>query len=294
MSADDDADDAGAGTFASLRPRLIRVAYRMLGSVAEAEDVVQDAYLRWHAVDRAAVRDPRAFLGQTVTRLCLDRLKSARVQRETYPGEWLPEPVIAADEGDAADDLTLTLMLALGRLSPLERATFLLHDVFGLGFDEVAGAIARDPAACRQLAARARDHVRAARPRYPVSEAHGKHLADAFLDATRSGDVARLQALLAADVVFVADGGGKRPAALAPILGAAQVAEFFAALGSRGVLPPAHQFAVIDGLPGFVMFAGDEVVQTIALAVDDGRISAVYVVRNPDKLQRLAGLTRAP
>lgn len=284
------ADDA-ADTFAPLRPQLVRVAYRMLGSVAEAEDVVQDAYLRWHKVDRAAVRDARAFLGQTVTRLCLDRLKSARARRETYPGEWLPEPMIAADEGDAADDLTLTLMLALGRLSPLERATFLLHDVFGLGFDEVAQAIARDPAACRQLAARARDHVRAARPRYPVSAAQGKHLADAFLDATRSGDVARLQALLAADVVFVADGGGKRPAALAPILGAELVAQFFAALGSRGVFPSDQRSVVIDGLPGFVMFAGDEVVQTIALAVDDGRISAVYVVRNPDKLQRLA---RAP
>ena len=149
-------DDA-ADRFQPLRPGLVRLAYRMLGSIAEAEDVVQEAYIRWHQTDRSAIREPGAFLSKTVTRLCLDILKSARVKRETYIGPWLPEPVLETGEGDdMSEDLSMTLMLALERLSPLERAAFLLHDVFGLGFDEIAATLDRDPSACRQLAARAR------------------------------------------------------------------------------------------------------------------------------------------
>ena len=155
-----------AASFDPLRPRLVRVAYRMLGSVADAEDVVQDAFIRWMGADRAAVREPEAFLRRTVTRLSLDQLNSARRRRETYVGPWLPEPVL--DEEDVDDDVTLPLMLALERLSPLERAAFLLHDVFGVGFEEIARTLDREPAACRQLAARARAHVRDARPRVRV------------------------------------------------------------------------------------------------------------------------------
>lgn len=167
-----------AASFDPLRPRLTRIAYRMLGSVADAEDVVQDAFVRWMGADRAGIREPEAFLRRVVTRLCLDQLKSARARRETYVGPWLPEPVV--EEEDDADDVTLPLMLALERLSPLERAAFLLHDVFGLGFDEIAETIGRDPAATRQLASRARTHVRAARPRFDVPKERGLEIAAAF------------------------------------------------------------------------------------------------------------------
>ncbi|MBZ0209083.1 MAG: sigma-70 family RNA polymerase sigma factor, partial [Hyphomicrobium sp.] len=164
-------EDAAAA-FDPLRPRLIRIAYRMLGSVADAEDVVQESFLRWLDADREAVREPEAYLRRVVTRLCLDQLKSARHRRETYVGTWLPEPVVEASE-DAIDDVTLPLMLALERLSPLERAAFLLHDVFGLDFEEVAETIEREPAACRQLASRARGHVRSSRPRFDMPKERG-------------------------------------------------------------------------------------------------------------------------
>lgn len=182
-----------------LRPRLIRLAYRMLGSVAEAEDVVQDAYVRWLATDSDKVRQPAALLHTIVTRLCLNELKSARRRRETYVGPWLPEPIVETREA-YADDLTLPLMLALERLSPLERAAFLLHDVFGMDFAEVGAAIGREAAACRKLASRAREHVHAARPRFPVSKEQGSRLAAAFFAASRNGDMEGLRALLAEDV----------------------------------------------------------------------------------------------
>ncbi|MGP9810071.1 sigma-70 family RNA polymerase sigma factor [Rhodopseudomonas sp. NSM] len=280
-------DDAAA-SFAPLRARLIRVAYRMLGSVAEAEDVVQDAYLRWHRTDRAEVRDPAGFLTRVVTRLCLDVLKSARLRRETYIGPWLPEPLITAQPDEDGDDITLTLMLALERLSPLERAAFLLHDVFGLGFDEIARTLDRDVAACRQLAARARGHVRAERPRFPMSDERGQAIAGAFFEASRSGDLKALTALLADDVVFYGDGGGKRIAARNPITGIARVTRLFAGL-ARKYHPSMSTLVAarwIDGLPGFISREADGL-QTTALAVENDRIVAIYVVRNPDKLRHL-------
>lgn len=282
---DDDAADAAAG-FDPLRPLLTRVAYRMLGSVADAEDVVQDAFIRWLGTDRGAVREPAAFLRRTVTRLCLDQIKSARVQRETYVGPWLPDPLIEEEE---ADDITLPLMLALERLSPLERAAFLLHDVFGVGFDEVAATIGRDAAATRQLAARARTHVRDARPRYRLEKEQGMEIANAFFAASRSGDMRALGALLAADVGMWSDGGGKRPAALMPVLGFDTVmtlhrslAVLFGKYGSTLV-----HAGMINGLPGFVTREGDGQLQTTALEVADGKITAIYVMRNPDKLRHV-------
>src|SRR5690606_11711023 len=176
----------GASDFHALRPRLTRIAQRMLGSWAEAEDVVQDAWLRWQDADRGAVRDPPAFLTRTVSRLCLDVLKSGRVTRETYIGPWLPEPVVE-ETPEESDGVTPALLLALERLSPLERAAFLLHDVFGMSFEDIATTIDREPAACRQLASRARNHVRASRPRFPVSAEQGRTIARAFFDATRTG-----------------------------------------------------------------------------------------------------------
>lgn len=281
----DDAADA-AVHFDPLRPMLTRVAYRMLGSVADAEDVVQDAFLRWLGTDRNAVREPAAFLRRTVTRLCLDQLKSARARRETYIGPWLPDPLV---EEEADDDVTLPLMLALERLSPLERAAFLLHDVFGVGFDEVARTIERDPAATRQLAARARAHVRDARPRYRLEKERGLEIAHAFFAASRSGDMAALGALLAADVGMWADGGGKRPAAAVPILGKALVMKVHRSIAVllRKYGSTLVHMGIINGLPGFVTREADGELQTTALEIEDGRITGIYVMRNPDKLRHV-------
>lgn len=285
-------DDA-ADRFQPLRPGLVRLAYRMLGSIAEAEDVVQEAYIRWHQTDRTMIREPGAFLSKTVTRLCLDILKSARVKRETYIGPWLPEPVLDTDgEDDRAEDLSLTLMMALERLSPLERAAFLLHDVFGLGFDEVAATLERDPAACRQLAARARKNVRAERPRYAIDPEEGERMTDAFFAASRSGDLSGLRNLLAENVVSYTDGGGIRNAALNPLFGFRRVAGLFMGVArkSGGQLPPVLYKGLINGLPGFVTLEEDGVVQTTALDIEDGHIIGVYIVRNPEKLRHLADL----
>jgi RNA polymerase sigma-70 factor (ECF subfamily) len=278
-------EDAAA-SFDPLRPKLMRVAYRMLGSVADAEDVLQEAFIRWMGTDRSEVREPEAFLRRTITRLCLDQLKSAQRRRETYVGPWLPDPVL---EEEQEDDISLPLMLALERLSPLERAAFLLHDVFGLGFEEVATTIQRDPTACRQLAARARAHVREARPRFQVDKQRGLELAEAFFTASRNGDMTALATMLAADVSVHADGGGKRPAAMRPIVGFDAVmqvhqilADLFRKNGSKLV-----RAGFVNGLPGFVSLEADGELQTTALEIGDGKITAIYVMRNPDKLRHL-------
>ena len=275
-----------AATFEELRPPLLRVAYRMLGSMADAEDVVQDAWLRWASTDRKAVRVPEAFLRRVVTRLCLDQLKSARVRREEYVGPWLPDPVV---EPDAVEDVTLPLMLALERLSPLERATFLLHDVFGESFEDIALSLDRDPAACRQLASRARTHVRSAAPRFPVEKTHGLEIAQAFFAASRAGEIGRLGAMLAEDVSLYSDGGGKRPAAGRVMMGASEVTRAFAAIARlmRGQAGELIRYAYVNGLPGFVTRESDGILQTTALLIDEGRVKAIYVMRNPDKLQHL-------
>lgn len=283
-------DHGAAVAFDPLRPKLIRIAYRMLGSVADAEDVVQEAFLRWFDTDRDAVQEPEAFLRRVVTRLCLDQLKSARRRRETYVGPWLPEPVVEAAE-EEIDDVTLPLMMALERLSPLERAAFLLHDVFGVSFEEIAGTIGREPAACRQLAARARAHVRADRPRFTLPKQRGLEIAAAFFSATRSGDMQALRSLLAADVTAYADGGGKTPAATEPIAGFDSVMQFHAKLASIFAIYTSRmvRYGFINGLPGFVTIEHNNTLQTTALEIEDGKIVAIYVVRNPDKLQHLSG-----
>ncbi|MFC5609278.1 sigma-70 family RNA polymerase sigma factor [Variovorax soli] len=275
-----------AASFEPLRRTLVRVAYRMLGSVADAEDVVQEAYIRWVNAERAQVRVAEAFLRRMVMRMCLDQIKSARHQRETYIGPWLPDPVV---EDEQQEDVTLPLMLALERLSPLERAAFLLHDVFGLEFDEIATTIQREPAACRQLATRARTHVRESRPRFQVEKERGLAIAQAFFDASRTGDMSALGAMLAADVSLHADGGGKRPALGRPVLGFDAVmklhtnlANMFRKLGSTFV-----RTAFINGLPGFVTLEADGELQTTALEIEDGKVAAIYIMRNPDKLRHL-------
>jgi RNA polymerase sigma-70 factor (ECF subfamily) len=281
-------------SFEAHRRALTGLAYRMLSSRAEAEDVVQDAYLRWHTADREAVGAPRRYLATVVTRLCLDRMKSARARREVYVGQWLPEPVVdeplATDiAGDFAHDLSVTLMLVLERLSPLERAAFLLHDVFGLNFAEVAGTLDRGEAACRQLAARARAHIEAGRPRFAASREDGERLAVAFLMATETGDMQTLRQLLAEDAVLYTDGGGKRSAALNPIYGAEKILRFLVGIARKNPALPAIQAraATINGLAGFVLREQDGSIDTMAFEHCDGRIVAIYVTRNPDKLRHV-------
>jgi RNA polymerase sigma-70 factor (ECF subfamily) len=280
-----------AASFDPLRPRLVRAAYRMLGSVADAEDVVQDAFIRWLGADRDAVRDRDGYLLRIVTRLCLDVLKSARHRRETYLGPWLPEPVVAEDE-DEVEDVTLPLLMALERLSPLERAAFLLHDVFGASFEEVAETIERDAAACRQLASRARAHVRGSRLRFTVEKKRGREIAEAFFTASRTGDRQALQALLASDVAIYSDGGGKRPAARKPIEGLERVLAVHDGLARLWEKQPSRlvSYGLINGLPGFITREGDGLLQTTALHIgQDGGIIGIFIMRNPDKLARLEG-----
>ena len=283
---------AGAEAFVALRPRLRALAYRFLGSVADAEDVVQAAWLRWEGSDRGAVEDAEGYLLRIVARLCLDELKSARRKRETYIGPWLPEPVVDTDPlagRAAAEEVSVALMLALERLSPLERAAFLLHDVFGSGFEEVAATLGRTPAAVRQHAARARAHVQVARPRFPVTPEEGQRIAGAFRAAIETGDAAALGRLLAEGAVLRTDGGGVVSAAINPVLGRDRVVRFFAGLARKARLGRVHEMAWINGLPGYVTRFEDGSVQTTALEVEAGLIRAVYVVRNPEKLRGVLG-----
>jgi RNA polymerase sigma-70 factor (ECF subfamily) len=300
-----------AASFEPYRRRLLGLAYRMCGSMADAEDAVQEAYLRWHGADRDTVSDARAFLMTTTTRICLDMLTSARARHEEYVGQWLPEPVVdtaalAPDRRtELAEDLSIALLLTLDRLSPLERAAFLLHDVFDFSFSEVASALERNEAACRQLAARARAHVRDARPRGATAPPprsgerlggiDAKHVAlmSAFAAATESGDLAALTHLLASDVRVVTDGGGKVASALNVIEGAERAARFLIEVTRKR--PGAWwrddfrtRFATINGLPGVIVDAPEGAVQTAAFEIEGDVIRALYVVRNPDKLRHLA------
>jgi RNA polymerase sigma-70 factor, ECF subfamily len=286
--------DQDVAAFETHRRALTGLAYRMLGSRTEAEDIVQDAYLRWHAADRAAIEKPRRYLGTVVTRLCLDRMKSAQARREVYVGQWLPEPVVDEvfdGEGpvDLAHDISVALMLLLERLSPLERASFLLHDVFGLDFTEIAHALDRGEAACRQLAARARVHIEAGRPRFPASREDGHRLAAAFRAALTSGDTQAFAQILAKDAVLYSDGGGKRAAALNPIRGADRILRFFAGVARKNPALAAMvaRPATVNGLPGFVLRESDGSIDTMAVEHRARRIVAIYLIRNPDKLQHV-------
>ena len=295
-----------AESFQPYRRRLLGLAYRMLGSMADAEDAVQETYLRWHASDRHRVLDPRAFLMTTTTRICLDMLTSARARREEYVGPWLPEPVLdtAALAPDSrtelAEDLSIALLLILDQMSPLERAAFLLHDVFDFSFSEVATTLDRSETACRKLATRARAHVRALRPRGAATptprpgEIYAKHaqLMSAFAAATQSGDLNALTQLLASDVRIVTDGGGRVRAALDVIEGADRAARFLIEVSRKR--PGAWwrqefrtRFANVNGLPGIIVDAPEGPVQTAAFEIEDDVIRALYIVRNPDKLRHL-------
>jgi RNA polymerase sigma-70 factor (ECF subfamily) len=277
--------------FEAQRRRLTHLAYRMLGSLAEAEEAVQDAWLRWNGVDPSAVEDAPAWLAQVTTRLCLDRLKSARARHETYVGPWLPEPLVeevAQDPLERAEDVSVAFLLALQRLSPLERAVFLLHDVFDQDYGEVARSLGRSEPACRQLAARARQHVQDAKPRFAVSDAEAARLAGAFMQAAASADMSALTALLTEDAVLISDGGGKRKAALRPMIGRDDVMALLRGLAWRGsgwATVDGARLVRINGLPGVVLSSEDGPMTLTLEPSADGRVSAIYIVRNPEKLR---------
>lgn len=287
-----------ADAFEGQRSRLTRLAYRMLGSLADAEDAVQDAALRWSRARPGEVRDPAAWLVRVVTRLCLDRLRAARAARDAYRGPWLPEPLVEdpADPVERAEDISVAFLLALERLTPLERATLILHDVFEADHAAVARTLDRSETACRQLLARARAHVREARPRFDVTEGQVARLAAAFLDAVRRNDPESLGRLLAEDAVMITDGGGRRAAALRPLVGRADIVRLIQGLAWRGGWREPFQLRIarVNGALGAVM-TDAEGLTAITIETDAaGRLDAIFVVRNPDKLASAAAyLARA-
>jgi RNA polymerase sigma-70 factor (ECF subfamily) len=277
--------------FEAERPRLKRLAYRMLGSVSEAEDAVQDTWLRW-AGAAGEVDDPAAWLVRTTSRLCIDRLRSAKARRETYRGPWLPEPLIeelADDPLERAEEVSVAFLLALERLSPLERAVFLLHDVFDEDYAEIAETLGRNEAAVRQLASRARAHVREEKPRFTVDEAEAARLAAAFMAAATQGDMKALGAVLAEDAVMLTDGGGKRSAALRPLIGRDDIIALLEGLAWRNglVWPLSFRAVRINGYPGVILEREDGPMTVAFQPGEGGKLAGVYMVRNPDKLGHL-------
>jgi len=284
--SEDMSELAAARVFDEHRGLLFTVAYEMLGSAADAEDVVQETWLRWADVERGEVRDPRAYLVRIVTRLSLNRLRTLKRQRETYVGPWLPEPLLTApdvaDHVELADSVSFAMLVVLETLSPLERAVFVLRDVFGFEYDEIASATDRTPAAVRQLASRARAHVAERRPRFEPS-ADAREVAERFFAAAATGDVQALLDVLSPDVVLLSDGGGKVKAALRPILGADKVARWL-----HGVVPAdtelSYEWAVANGSPAVLLRIDGQLELVGSVLVIDGQVAEIYLVRNPDKL----------
>ncbi|WP_433260461.1 RNA polymerase sigma-70 factor [Micromonospora vinacea] len=290
--------DADEQVFHSHRNLLFSVAYRILGSAADAEDAVQDAWIRWSSADRSQVADPKAYLARIVSNLAMQRLRSARHHRETYLGPWLPEPVLT--DGDAADAVTdaesvsMAMLVVLETLSPLERAVFVLREVFDFSHAEIAAAVERSEAAVRQTAHRAREHVRGQRPRFTADRSQQRGVTERFLAASTGGDINTLLELLSPDVTLWTDGGGKVRQALRPIRGAATVAAWFAAIGTvtyQGVAPHEMHAAVVEinGGPGLVFSGAGRVVATVSFDIDaGGRVTTIHNVANPDKLRAVA------
>ncbi|MEM9107925.1 MAG: sigma-70 family RNA polymerase sigma factor [Pseudomonadota bacterium] len=283
-----------SAAFETERGRLTGLAYRMLGSMTDAEDVLQDAWMRWQSADHDTIRSPGSFLSTIVTRLCLDRLKEARRHREIYVGPWLPEPVLEdpafpVGDGMIEGDVTFALLLALERLSPLERAAFILHDIFEVPFAEIAPLLERGEQACRQLASRARGHILKSRPRFEVHPEEADRVASAFFAASRSGNLDALGRLLADKAELHNDGGGRKLAALNVIYGAQKVARFYAGLARKPHSGPAlwQQRTRINGLPASLDITSDGTRQATLVEVGGSEVVSVYVIRNPDKLERL-------
>jgi RNA polymerase sigma-70 factor (TIGR02957 family) len=278
-----------ADVFTDNRPLLFSVAYRLTGSVADAEDVVQDAWLRWSRVDADDVREPKAYLVKTVTNLALTELTSARSRRETYVGPWLPEPLLTspdtAEGVEMAESVSLAMLVVLESLSPLERAVFVLGEVFGYGQAEIGEMIDRDPAAVRQLAHRAREHVQARRPRYTTDAATQADVVARFRDACAGGDLAAMMELLAPEVTAWSDGGGKVTAARRPVYGADNVARWLlGVLAKPGTQGLEMSIATVNGAPALLGSYAGVLAGSLSLDVDNGRVMAIRMTLNPDKL----------
>ncbi|MEV8545641.1 RNA polymerase sigma-70 factor [Streptomyces sp. NPDC051572] len=289
--------DTPTDAFEEHRPVLMGVAYRMLGRVADAEDVVQDAWLRWSAADRAEVREPRAYLVRVTTRLAIDRLRQVKARGEAYVGPWLPEPY-ATDFGDTvpdtaeravlADSVSLAVLVVLESLSPLERAVFVLREAFGYPYADIAAMLDRGEPAVRQLAGRARKHVDERRPRYEVDPAQRRDLTERFLAAAAEGDLAGLLEMLAPDVRLIGDSGGKSKAPLRILESADNVGRFLVAVAGKGIPEMSFRFLELNGGPAVLILSGDTPDSVFQVDVSAGRIRSVYIVRNPDKLRSLA------
>jgi RNA polymerase sigma-70 factor (TIGR02957 family) len=284
--------DAATEAFIAHRNLLFTVAYEMLGSAADAEDVLQETWLRWAGVDLDGVRDQRAYLVQVTTRQALSRLRTLGRRKESYVGPWLPEPLLTApdvaEDVELADSVSMAMLLVLETLTPAERAVFVLREVFDVPYDEIAEAVGKNPAAVRQIAHRAREHVAARRPRGPVSAAQTRDALRAFQRAAETGDLRHLLGILAPDVVFLGDGGGIVAAATAPVVGAVRVGSLLrmglGRIAGAGTVQPVQ----VNGYPALIIRFGGEVDTVIALRVDEGLITGLYAVRNPQKLSRMA------
>ncbi len=288
--------DTLTDVFEEHRPVLLGVAYRMLGRVADAEDVVQDTWLRWSGVDRSAVREPRGYLVRVTTRLAIDRLRQIKARGETYVGPWLPEPYVT-DFGDTApdtaeravlaDSVSLAVLVVMESLSPLERAVFVLREAFGYPYTDIAAMLDRGEPAVRQLAGRARRHVEERRPRYDVDPARRRDLTERFLAAAAGGDLAQLMELLAPDVRLVGDSGGKSRAPLRVLESADHVGRFLVGVAVKGVQDASVRILELNGGPAVLVLSGGKPDSVLQLGIADGRVHAVYVIRNPDKLRSL-------
>ncbi|MFF4186679.1 RNA polymerase sigma-70 factor [Streptomyces sp. NPDC001691] len=282
--------DAATEVFVAQRNLLFTVAYEMLGSAADAEDVLQETWLRWAGVDLGAVRDERAYLIRITTRQSLSRLRTLGRRKESYVGTWLPEPLLTApdvaEDVELADSVSMAMLLVMETLSPTERAVFVLRDVFGLGYDEIAEAVDKSPAAVRQIAHRARAHVAARRPRGIVSARETRDALEAFQRAVETGDLRGLLDILAPDVVFLGDGGGIKQAVLRPVLGADKVGRLLAA-GLGNLTAATLRPAQVNGCPALLLRFDDAIDTVVAVRIDEGLITGLYAVRNPEKLSRL-------
>ncbi|HJX99243.1 MAG TPA: RNA polymerase sigma-70 factor [Streptosporangiaceae bacterium] len=283
--------DAATEAFAAHRNLLFTVAYEMLGSAADAEDVLQETWLRWAGVDLDTVRDQRAYLVRITTRQALSRLRTLRRRKESYVGPWLPEPLLTApdvaEDVELADSVSMAMLLVLETLTPTERAVFVLREVFDLGYDEIAEAVDKSPAAVRQIAHRARAHVAARRPRGVVSPAETRAALAAFQRAAETGDLQGLLDILAPDVVFLGDGGGVVQAVQAPVVGAGRVARLLALGLGRIAATASLQPVQVNGYPALILRLNGDVDAVIAVRIDDGLITGLYAVRNPEKLSRV-------
>lgn len=282
--------ESPSSAFESVRGRLFGLAYRMLGSRGDAEDIVQEAYVRWHQADRHRIENPEAWLVAATSRLAIDRLRRLRTEREAYAGPWLPEPIVADGAPpdrrlDLADDLSMAFLALLERLAPDERAAFLLHDVFDVGYTEIASVLDRSEAACRQVVHRAREHVRGERKRFDATESAKTALLQKFMTALEARDEQRLLKLFAPDATWTADGGGRTGAAPHPIVGAERIARLVLGLRDKfWAIDRTLEVATINGEAGLRIRDGERLTATLSIATDGERILAVYAVVNPDKL----------